>query len=93
MPCGDSETPPGKQAQLDWEHLGSIEIHGAERSLNGFTFTLGHSRTLLKMHEEGFRQLGGVPEEILYDRMKTVWVEIDERGEVVWNAVFLDSAP
>jgi len=26
--------------------------------------------TLLKMHEEAFRQLGGVPEEILYDRMK-----------------------
>jgi transposase len=48
--------------------------------------------TLLKMHEEAFRQLGGVPEEILYDRMKTVWVEIDDRGEVVWNAVFLDFA-
>ena len=99
------ETPPGKQAQVDWGHLGSIEIDGAERRLNGFTFTLGYSRTmmaeaaldqklgtLLKMHEEAFRQLGGVPEEILYDRMKTVWVEIDERGEVVWNPVFLDFA-
>jgi len=48
--------------------------------------------TLLKMHEEAFRQLGGVPEEILYDRMKTVWLEIDERGEVVWHPVFLDFA-
>jgi hypothetical protein len=48
--------------------------------------------TLLKMHEEAFRQLGGVPEEILYDRMKTVWVEIDDRGEIVWNPVFLDFA-
>jgi transposase len=99
------ETPPGKQAQVDWGHLGSIEIHGEERKLNGFTFTLGYSRTmmaeaaldqklgtLLKMHEEAFRQLGGVPEEILYDRMKTVWMEIDERGEVVWNPVFLDFA-
>jgi hypothetical protein len=36
--------------------------------------------------------LGGVPEEILYDRMKTVWLETDERGEVVWNPVFLDFA-
>jgi len=44
------------------------------------------------MHEEAFRQLGGVPEEILYDRMKTVWLETDERGEVVWNPVFLDFA-
>ena len=99
------ETPPGKQAQVDWGHLGSIEINGEQRSLNGFTFTLGYSRTmmaeaaldqklgtLLKMHEEAFRQLGGVPEEILYDRMKTVWVEIDERGEVVWNPVFVDFA-
>jgi len=99
------ETPPGKQAQVDWGHLGSIEIEGEERRLNGFTFTLGYSRammaeaaldqklgTLLKMHEEAFRQLGGVPEEILYDRMKTVWVELDERGEVVWNPVFLDFA-
>ena len=48
--------------------------------------------TLLKMHEEAFRQLGGVPEEILYDRMKTVWLEIDERREVVWHPVFLDFA-
>jgi hypothetical protein len=74
-----------------------------ERQLWGFTFTLGYSRmmmaeaalnqklgTLLRMHEEAFRQLGGVPEEILYDRMKTVWQEIDDRGEVVWNPVFLD---
>jgi transposase len=35
------------------------------------------------MHVEAFRQLGGMPEEILYDRMKTLWLEIDERGEVV----------
>jgi len=99
------ETPPGKQAQVDWGHLGTIEMDGQERKLNGFTFTLGYSRTmmaeaaldqklgtLLKLHEEAFRQLGGVPEEILYDRMKTVWLEVDERGEVVWHPVFLDFA-
>jgi hypothetical protein len=90
---------------VDWGHLGTIEMDGQQRALNGFTFTLGYSRammaeaaldqklgTLLKMHEEAFRQLGGVPEEILYDRMKTVWLEIDERGEVVWHPVFLDFA-
>jgi transposase len=97
------ETPPGRQAQVDWGHLGSLELDSIERQLWGFTFTLGYSRmmmaeaalnqklgTLLRMHEEAFRQLGGVPQEILYDRMKTVWQEIDERGEVVWNPVFLD---
>ena len=99
------ETPPGRQAQVDWGHLGTVEMNGEERKLWGFAFTLGYSRTmmaeaaldqklgtLLRMHEEAFRQLGGVPEEILYDRMKTVWLETDERGEIVWNPVFLDFA-
>ena len=99
------ETAPGHQAQVDWGHLGSIEIGGEARKLWGFTFTLGYSRalmaeaaldqtlgTLLRMHEEAFRQLGGVPEEILYDRMRTVWLRTDERGEIVWHPVFSDFA-
>ena len=99
------ETPPGKQAQVDWGHLGTLEMAGHDRDLWGFTFTLGHSRammaeaalnqklgTLLRMHEEAFRQLGGVPEEILYDRIRTVWLGTDERGEIVWHPVFLDFA-
>jgi transposase len=99
------ETPPGKQGQVDWGHLGSIELEGREHNLWGFTLTLGYSRmmmaeaaldqklgTLLRMHEEAFRQLDGVPEEILYDRMKTVWLETDSRGEIVWHPVFLDFA-
>jgi len=55
-----------------------VKINGEERKLWGFAFTLGYSRTmmveaaldqklgtLLRRHEEAFRQLGGVPEEIL----------------------------
>ncbi len=99
------ETPPGKQAQVDWGHLGSIADDGEQRMLWGFTMTLGYSRilvaeaatdqklgTLLRMHELAFQQWRGVPEEILYDRMKTVWAGTDERGEILWNAVFLDFA-
>jgi len=99
------ETPPGKQAQVDWGHLGSLMEAGTEHMLWGFTITLGYSRmmmaeaatdqklgTLLRMHEAAFRAWGAVPEEILYDRMKTVWTGIDERGEIVWNAIFLDFA-
>ena len=99
------ETPPGKQAQVDWGHFGSLEMAGKREKLSGFTFTLGYSRmmmakaalseklgTVLSMHEEAFRQLGGVPETILYDRMRTVWMDIDDRGEIVWNPVFLDFA-
>ena len=35
------ETPRGKQAQVDWGHLGTLEMDGEEYKLNGFTFTLG----------------------------------------------------
>ena len=38
------ETPPGKQAQVDWGHLGSLSEAGEERTLWGFTMTLGYSR-------------------------------------------------
>ena len=99
------ETPAGKQAQVDWGHLGSLTDAGKEHALWGFTMTLGYSRrmmgeaatdqklgTLLRMHEAAFRDLGGVPEEILYDRMRTIWTGTDERGEIIWNAVFLDFA-
>lgn len=36
----------------------------------------------LRQHEEAFQQLGDVPAEILYDRVKTVWLGTEERGEV-----------
>jgi transposase len=99
------ETPPAKQAQVDWGHLGYLEVDGAPQKIWGFTITLGYSRrtwsqaaleqtlgTLLRMHEAAFQEWGGVPEEILYDRMKTVWLDIDDRGEIVWHPMFLDFA-
>ena len=99
------ETPPGKQAQVDWGHLGSLTQNGKQHPLWGFTMTLGYSRrmmaeaatdtklgTLLRMHESAFEQWEGVPEEILYDRMRTIWTGTDERGEIVWNTTFLDFA-
>jgi hypothetical protein len=56
----------------------------------GFTITLGYSRrmmaegatdqklgTLLRMHERAFQEWNGVPEEILYDRMRTIWTGTD----------------
>ncbi len=99
------ETPPGKQAQVDWGHLGHLETDGNRHRIWGFAITLGYSRrmwaeavldqklgTLLRMHEAAFREWGAVPEEILYDRMKTVWLGADERGETIWHPVFLDFA-
>lgn len=99
------ETPPGKQAQVDWGHLGSINEDGTERQIWAFAITMGYSRrmkalaatdqklgTLLRMHEAAFMEWGAVPQEILYDRMRTVWTGTDERREIVWNSVFLDFA-
>jgi transposase len=98
------ETPPGKQAQVDWGHLGSL-LEAEKRAAVGL-----HDDAGLQPHDDGgsrhgsetgnavaharsgFQQWGSVPEEILYDRMKTVWTGTDERGEIVWNAVFLDFA-
>jgi transposase len=100
------ETPLGHQAQVDWGDLGALQYpDGSKQRLSGFVFTLGHSRalfadaaldqslpTLLAMHEAAFLTLGGVPAEILYDRMKTVALGVDERGEVHWQPTFLDFA-
>lgn len=99
------ETPPGRPAQVDWGHWGALEADGRPTKLWGFVLPLSYSRamfamaaldqkwgTLLGMHERALEELGGVPEEILYDRMRTVWQETDERGEIVWNPVFLDFA-
>jgi transposase len=98
------ETAPGVQAQVDWAKLGSQEFEDGGRSLlSGFTFTLGNSRamyaevatdqrfgTFLSLHEAAFSELGGIPKEILYDRVKTVVLGVDDRGETVWNPAFLD---
>ena len=99
------ETPPGHQAQVDWGHLGVLEDETDRHKVWGFVFTLGYSRamaidvaldqrlgTFLRLHEEAFHQLGGVPAEILYDRVKTVWLGTDDRGEIRWHPVFLDFA-
>jgi transposase len=78
------ETPPGKQAQVDWGELGTHELPEPTR-LHLFCLVLGFSRalyaevttkadlaTFLDCHERAFAALGGMPEEILYDNLKLV---------------------
>jgi transposase len=94
------ETPPGYQAQVDFAHF-KVRFEdepGAERIVWLFSLVLGHSRmmwarfvaqqdlaTVLRCHVAAFDALGGVPEQILYDRMRTaVLGEVDERG-IVYN--------
>lgn len=79
------ETQPGQQMQADW-----IVLRRGKDSLSAFVATMGYSRasfvefvtnerleTLLDCHERAFEYFGGVPEEVLYDNMKTVVIERD----------------
>jgi transposase len=81
------ETMPAQQAQVDWKEAGVWEIDGAPRKVYAFVMLLGYSRrayvrftldmkspTLLACHAEAFKYFGGISFEILYDNMKTAWL-------------------
>lgn len=94
------ETPPGVQAQVDFARF-VVEFSdspGTTRIVWLFSLVLGHSRflfaryvmhqdlqTLLRCHLQAFEAIGGVPIEILYDRMKTAVTGEDDQGHIVYN--------
>jgi transposase len=102
------ETPPGRQAQLDFAHFRTVftDEPGAERIVCLFSLVLGHSRmlwgrfvlhqdlpTLLRCQAAAFEALGGVPEQVLYDRMRTVFNREDpDSGHIVFNRTLLEFA-
>ena len=79
---------------------------GTERILWLFSLVLGHSRmlwarfvlhqdlpSLLRCQAAAFEAFGGVPEHILYDRMRTVFSREDpEAGHIVYNRTLLEFA-
>lgn len=82
------ETPPGRQAQADW-----TPIRRGRDKLSAFVATLGFSRfthvwfadnerfeTLIGAHERFFDAIGGVPQTMLYDNMKTVIIDRNTYG-------------
>ena len=84
------ETPPGKQAQLDWKESIRFILKdtGEEVIINVFVLLMSYSRfriyhlSILKTQEvlfnfltKSFEMLGGVPKEILTDNMTTVMDE------------------
>ena len=94
------ETKPGQQAQVDFAYfeVEFTDTPGTRQVVWLFTMVLGYSRFLwgrfcpnqklaavLRCHIDAFAELGGVPGEILYDRMKTVVTGTDEEGAVVYN--------
>jgi transposase len=98
------ETPPGRQAQMDFAEF-TVEFSdepGVVRKVWLFSMILGHSRWLwgrfvasqnlqsvLRCHIGAFEAIGGVPEEILYDRMKTAVIGEDDAGVVIYNAALV----
>lgn len=81
------ETEPGYQAQVDFGEFQVGGADGAVKKLYLFSMILGYSRkmygelveqcdlpTFLDCHIRAFLYFGGVPEQILYDRMKNVYI-------------------
>lgn len=98
------ETPPGKQAQMDWGIAQYIDEEGIVHKTPAFAMILGNSRvkyveftkrcdiySLLRCIVNAFEYFGGVPEVVLTDRMKTV-INGSEGGKPIWNSRFQDFA-
>lgn len=81
------ETEPGYQAQVDFGEFQVANADGTTDKYYLFSIILGYSRriyaelirkcdlpTFLDCHIRAFEYFGGVPQEILYDRMKNVYI-------------------
>ncbi len=93
------ETPPGKQAQVDFadvrfpwgKRFGLLVVLGYSRLLWLHFYPRKTMRVLCEGLEAAFRFFGGVPRELLFDQLKAVVVE-DQRpdgGRVLENPEFL----
>ena len=93
------ETPPGRQGQVDF---GTFTLPWGRR--HALLVVLGHSRLLwLRFYprqtmavlidglESAFSHFGGVPQELLFDQMRSVVLSDDRTGggKLVLNAEFL----
>ena len=104
------ETPPGKQAQVDFAFFKTVftDQPEVERIVWLFSIVLGHSRmmwarfvarqdlqTVLRCHIAAFEAFGGVPEQILYDRMNVLG-DVEDPDQpakgIAYNAKLLDLA-
>jgi transposase len=102
------ETAAGEQAQVDFAEFKVVfdDEPGRTHRVWLFAMVLGHSRmlwaqyvlhqdlgTVLRCHMEAFERFGGVPREILYDRMKTAVLGEDTAEQaIVYNDKLLSLA-
>jgi len=98
------ETAPGHQAQVDFARFTTRfrSEPEVERVVWLFLMVLGYSRfmvgqfawrqtldTVVRCHVESFKELGGVPQQCLYDRMKTAVLGEPEPGNVVYHPTLM----
>lgn len=99
------ETPPGLQGQVDWGYFGFIRHQGRTCKLYAFVLTLSWSRAMylrfttsldftwfIRCHLHAFEYLGGFPQRLLYDNLKSVVEWHPPDGPIIWNPRFLDFA-
>jgi transposase len=101
------ETAPGEQAQVDFAQFNVVFTDEPEtpRIVWLFSMVLGFSRliwarfvvhqdlaTVLRCHAAAFEALGGVPREILYDRMKTAVLGERNHEGIIYNRALIDLA-
>lgn len=101
------ETAPGDQAQVDFAQFKAefTDEPGQIRVVWLFSLVLGCSRfltgqfvfgqnlaTVLRCHIDAFTRLGGVPQHILYDRMKTAVLGEDPARHIVYHPRLLELA-
>ncbi len=95
------ETKPGEQMQYDWGEV-HYEKDGQDRKLYGFTAVLSYSRmrfitfvkrcdtpTMIRCMMEAFEYFDGLPKAALTDRMKSVFLEMEDKV-AKWNPLFAD---
>jgi len=97
-------TLPAEQAQMDWAHMGHLQIGRARRPLMAFVMVLSYSRRIflryfldaridsfLRGHVEAFQAWGGCTRVVLYDNLKSAVLE--RVGEAIrFNPQLLDLA-
>ncbi|AWP25355.1 IS21 family transposase [Paenibacillus sp. Cedars] len=99
------ETPPGRQAQVDWKICEYVDLNGEVRKIPVFAMVLGYSRmtymefskrcdihSFLRCLMNALEYFGGVPKTMLTDQMKTVILGMGDDRKPRWHPLFEDFA-
>lgn len=101
------ETAPGEQAQVDFAQFKLAFTDEPERLrvVWLFSLVLGFSRYLwgryvysqslavvLRCHLQAFAELGGVPQQLVYDRMKTAVLGEDDERNIIYHPKLIELA-